>query len=215
MMNIVVTGATSFLGAALVKELLRREHQVFAVVRPGSKNRQALDGAAGAHIVELPLERLDELDQYVLVPCQLFFHFGWDGSGSENRMKQDVQQKNVADSMKALEGARKLGCRRFLFSGSQAEYGIYQEAMREDLECHPVSEYGKAKVQFCHQAKARCEQWKRGKDRRYGISPSADFQCLRTGRSPLVSGQHLSGPFFAWADHGTGSMYPAVELLIY
>lgn len=163
MMNIVVTGATSFLGAALVKELLQRGHQVFAVVRPGSRNRQALDGAAGAHIVELPLERLDELDQYVPVPCQLFFHFGWDGSGSENRMKQDVQQKNVADSMKALEGARKLGCRRFLFSGSQAEYGIYQEAMREDLECHPVSEYGKAKVQFCRQAKARCEQWKREK----------------------------------------------------
>ena len=35
-MNIVVTGATSFLGAALCKELVSRGHQVYAVVRPGS-----------------------------------------------------------------------------------------------------------------------------------------------------------------------------------
>ena len=31
-MNIVVTGATSFLGAALCKELVSRGHQVYAVV---------------------------------------------------------------------------------------------------------------------------------------------------------------------------------------
>ena len=42
-MNIVVTGATSFLGAALCKELVSREHQVYAVVRPGSNNRQVLE----------------------------------------------------------------------------------------------------------------------------------------------------------------------------
>ena len=42
-MNIVVTGATSFLGAALCKELVSRGHQVYAVVRPGSNNRQVLE----------------------------------------------------------------------------------------------------------------------------------------------------------------------------
>ena len=42
-MNIVVTGATSFLGAALCKELVSRGHQVYAVVRPGSSNRQVLE----------------------------------------------------------------------------------------------------------------------------------------------------------------------------
>ncbi len=41
-MNIVVTGATSFLGAALTKRLLSEGHQVYAVVRPGSKNLGAL-----------------------------------------------------------------------------------------------------------------------------------------------------------------------------
>jgi len=45
-MNLVVTGATSFLGVALIKALLKTKHQVYAVVRPGSKNRGALDAVA-------------------------------------------------------------------------------------------------------------------------------------------------------------------------
>lgn len=159
-MNIVVTGATSFLGAAVIRKLLQMGHQVFAVVRPGSKNRGALPEGAGLFVVELELERLDKITSFVSEPCQLFLHFGWDGSGSENRIRRDVQQKNVTDSMKALEGARALGCRRFLFSGSQAEYGICREAMEESMTCHPVSEYGKAKVEFYQQAHRQCGRWK-------------------------------------------------------
>lgn len=159
-MIIVVTGATSFLGAAVVKKLLQMEHQVFAVIRPGSKNREALPQGAGLFVIELELEQLDEIDVYVPTGCDVFLHFGWDGSGSENRAKREVQQKNVVDSMKALEGARKLDCGRFLFSGSQAEYGICQEIMRETDNCFPVSEYGKAKVEFYQQAWNQCLRWR-------------------------------------------------------
>ncbi|MDO5416773.1 MAG: NAD(P)-dependent oxidoreductase [Lachnospiraceae bacterium] len=162
-MNIVVTGATSFLGAALVRRLLEKNHQVYAVVRPGSANRKALPEASeaeGLHVIEMELEDLNRIASAVPVSCPYFFHFGWDGSGSANREKRDVQQKNVADSMKALEGARTLGCRRFLFSGSQAEYGQCREAMKEEQECRPVSEYGKAKVDFSRQASAQCRSWR-------------------------------------------------------
>ncbi len=185
-MNLVVTGATSFLGAALIRELLKEKHQVYAVVRPGSKNRAALDavktelasqqtvgageeagaGVTGAvegrgtlRIVELELEQLDQIHQVIPEPCQVYFHFGWDGAGSENRKKADVQQKNVTDGLKALEGARKLGCGRFLFSGSQAEYGVCQTVMDEKRQCRPVSEYGKAKVEFYRQATERVRRW--------------------------------------------------------
>lgn len=169
-MNLVVTGATSFLGAALIKELLKEGHQVYAVVRPGSLNRKALDSVMsdGLRIVELELGQLDRIEEYIPVPCQVFFHFGWDGSGSENRKKVEVQQKNVCDGVKALEGARHLGCRRFLFSGSQAEYGICQTVMAEDRECCPVSEYGKAKTAFYQKAVELVNLWKKdakaGKD---------------------------------------------------
>lgn len=162
-MNLVVTGATSFLGAATLRKLLQLEHQVFAVVRPNSVNRSVLremEKNPGLHVIELELSQLDRIDDYVKEPCQAFLHFGWDGSGSENRVKREIQQKNVADSMNALEGARKLGCARFLFSGSQAEYGVCQSVMTEDTPCNPVSEYGRAKLEFGSRAKQQCLAWR-------------------------------------------------------
>ena len=103
-MNIVVTGATSFLGAALCKELVSRGHQVYAVVRPGSSNRQALaelEKDSYFHIISRNLDELDQLDREISVECPVYFHFGWDGSGSENRKNPEVQGKNALDGMKA------------------------------------------------------------------------------------------------------------------
>lgn len=146
-MKIVVTGATSFLGAASVRELLARGHQVYAVVRPGSANRRALpESQEGLTVLELELSRLQEIGGLIKESCDAFLHFGWDGSGSENRKKAQVQQQNVEDSMKALKGALSLGCGRFLFGGSQAEYGQCRDVMGEDRECRPVSEYARARA---------------------------------------------------------------------
>ena len=69
-MNIVVTGATSFLGAALCKELVSRGHQVYAVVRPGSNNRQVLEkleNDSQFHILFRPVEELDHLNGVISV----------------------------------------------------------------------------------------------------------------------------------------------------
>ncbi len=163
-MNIVVTGATSFLGTALVRRLLAEGHQVYGVIRPASSHRAGLLEAAGScsgfHLVESELSELSELHRKVPSPCPLYFHLGWDGSGSENRKNPAVQRKNAEDGMKALLGAKRLGCRRFLFSGSQAEYGICQTRMAEDAPCHPVSEYGKAKLEFGRQAREAVRRWR-------------------------------------------------------
>ena len=118
-MNLVVTGATSFLGTALIRQLLTQGHQVYGVVRPDSPNLSAMteavrdraavscqgreEGFMGGgcedrfHILEMELGSLDQISQVIKHPCDMFFHFGWDGSGSHNRTKTDVQQKNVED----------------------------------------------------------------------------------------------------------------------
>lgn len=167
MLNVVVTGATSFLGTSIVKKLLSEGHQVYAVVRPGSKNRDALKAvereyraSERLHIIEAKLENLNRILEYITVPCDSFIHLGWDGAGSENRTKPELQQKNIPDLLKVMEGARQLGCKRFLFSGSQAEYGVCQSLMSEDMTCHPVSEYGKAKLEAGIQGARLCQKWK-------------------------------------------------------
>ena len=125
-MQVVVTGATSFIGAATVKKLMEAGHQVFAVVRPASSNMKHLEKLAGGEADGLlticPLDLADIRTLHGFL-ADAWIHIGWDGAGSDNRTKRDVQQRNVTYALDAVEAAAALGCRRFLFTGSQTESG--------------------------------------------------------------------------------------------
>ena len=45
-MAVIVTGATSFIGRAVVEELLKQGQKVYAVARPGSAGLSFFKGAA-------------------------------------------------------------------------------------------------------------------------------------------------------------------------
>ena len=68
-MKVIVTGATSFIGAAAVRLLLHQGHQVCGVVRPGSKNLshlwEAVPEAARERlaVAELDLKEIRKLEQ--------------------------------------------------------------------------------------------------------------------------------------------------------
>lgn len=162
-MNVVVTGATSFIGAAAVKKLLEAQHRVIAVVRPDSSNLDYLyDRIAGMNREGLAVVRLDLKNIEALgtgpEPVDVWLHIGWDGAGSNNRQNREIQQDNIRHSLKAVRAAAGAGCRRFIFTGSQAEYGIHHEPLTEETPACPVSEYGKAKWEFGRQAEVLCKQ---------------------------------------------------------
>lgn len=163
-MKVVVTGATSFIGTETVCQLLKQGHQVCGVVRPESANLAHLleripgEEAEGLQLLELDLSRIGEIGDQIGRQADAWIQIGWDGAGSDNRTRRDVQQDNVVHSLEAVRAAAASGCRRFLFTGSQAEYGVYHQPVHEDMACHPVSEYGMAKVDFCRQAQPLCQQ---------------------------------------------------------
>jgi len=160
-MKTVVTGATSFIGAVTVRQLLERGDQVYAVVRPGSKNLRHLlemvpeeDGRL--QVISLDLGDIARIGNF-MSKADAWVHIGWDGAGSDNRRRRDVQQQNVQYGLAAVGAAASVGCKRFLFTGSQAEYGPCRELITEDTPCNPVSEYGIAKRDFANQAKNLCK----------------------------------------------------------
>lgn len=164
-MRIVVTGATSFIGRAVVGDLLEGHHQVFAAVRPDSAGRgelEAMQRETGGQFTVLPvdLSACGTLDRHPALEgrADLWLHLGWEGSGSANRTNPEIQARNIGYALEALGAAARLGCTRFLFSGSQAEYGIADGLMREDSPCHPVSEYGKDKLEVCRRAGERAAE---------------------------------------------------------
>lgn len=161
-MNIVVTGATSFVGTGAVKELLKRGHHVFAVLRENStKADLLLTGTIvpeNLTILEEDLGSLDNLVNRIQEPCDVFLHMGWRGAGSNSRKDRAVQDESVKDALNAVRTAKTLGCSRFLFTGSQAEYGIHGTLMDETIPCHPRSPYGEAKLRVRREAKALCQE---------------------------------------------------------
>ena len=110
-MNIVVTGATSFIGTAAVRRLLQAGHEVCAVVRPMSANRKNLEnqipqGCRGRiRILELDMQQIAQIAGQIARPADGWLHICWEGAGSDNRTLRDVQQANVAGSLKAVRTA--------------------------------------------------------------------------------------------------------------
>lgn len=123
-MNIIMTGSTSFVGAATVRELLRRGHTVTAIVRPkSSKLDTILEGNEEALlsgrllVTENDLSEPEKLLEKVTKPQDVFCHFGWGGSGSASRTDKALQEKNMEISLETIRTAKALGCKKFLFSG--------------------------------------------------------------------------------------------------
>lgn len=66
MKRVVVTGASGFIGAYLIQELLKdTENEIYAVIRPNSSNRDRVPQDDRVKIVELDMAQIEELPSYV------------------------------------------------------------------------------------------------------------------------------------------------------
>ena len=150
MSKYIITGATSFIGKAVVEELLRAGHQVYVVIRPESEKKHWFDGRNNCFVILTDIKNI-EICEENMQKADYFMHFGWDGIGAQGRSNPDIQAENVKNTVKCIETAVKLKCRGFVFAGSQAEYGIKHELIKETLSCEPVIEYGKAKLKVLNE----------------------------------------------------------------
>lgn len=215
-MNIIMTGATSFVGAATVRELLRRGHTVTAIARPASsKLGTILDGNEEALlsgrllVTENDLSEPEQLLEKVTKPQDVFCHFGWGGSGSASRTDRALQEKNLEISQETIRTAKALGCKKFLFSGSQAEYGMHRDLITEETACEPKSLYGEAKLADVRKGR------KALRGARPALHSRADLQRLRTGRPPVDVSRILSGRIFEQQGDVPRRLYAELEFPLY
>lgn len=156
MKKVIVTGATSFLGKNVIQRLIREKYDVIAYARRHCPEFEEWKQLKNFRMIYGSLNNM-ELMKEQIYHADYFIHFAWDGSGNIGRADHDIQFNNIEYSMQALKIAYALGCKYFIFPGSQAEYGKTDNEIFEDMECHPVSEYGKAKLEFATKAKEFCK----------------------------------------------------------
>lgn len=144
--NYIITGAAGFLGCNLVERLMQEDDvHIYAVVRPDSPHNARLAPSERLTIVPTDLSEYGHLDELIDEECDVFFHLAWQGG----RYDFVAQYGNIADTLAALEAAVRLGCRRFIATGSQAEYGPQTVLITEETCPHPVCAYGAAKLAAC------------------------------------------------------------------
>lgn len=157
--KIVMTGVTGFIGSHVARLLLEEGAEVYGLVRPASTNKSRLSGHENMHVVYGSLAEAEACLK-ALGQADGFLHFAWGGVNREEIDSPAVQAANVDDSLACLQAARNLGCGIFMDAGSRVEYGIMEDGiMEESRQCHPVNEYGKAKLEFYHRARVLCEEW--------------------------------------------------------
>lgn len=144
-MKVIVTGATSFLGRYIVSELESRGAEVYAIIRPESKSKMLFENNPSVTTVLTNMDNVEEWKK-TIVSADYFIHLGWDGIGADGRANTTIQEKNLKDAIGCFYGAADLGCKAFLFAGSQAEYGPQTETISESTKCNPVTEYGRFKL---------------------------------------------------------------------
>ena len=73
-------------------------------------------------------------------------HAAWSGITAQSRDDPGHVASNVGGTLELVRQAGSAGTHTFVGLGSQAEYGSYDEPLREDLIPHPTSLYGVAKL---------------------------------------------------------------------
>ena len=122
-MKAVVTGATGFVGKWLVKNLLENDIEIIAVVRNRKKVSSEWETNEKCQIIECELKDLKNLDKsHKLENIDLFFHFAWEGTSGDVRFDEKTQLSNVQYTCDAVNLAKRINCKRFIFAGSIMEY---------------------------------------------------------------------------------------------
>lgn len=153
-----VTGASGFIGAAVVRRLLTQGWDV-AVLQRGSSFGQRLHGleprlraiiSQGDTVAGFAAELREWQPAAV-------FHLGWAGVGNVHRNDAALQLGNVQFACELASVCADCGVQHFIGAGSQAEYGPKRSLITESECPAPTTLYGAAKLSTCVLTQRICE----------------------------------------------------------
>lgn len=154
----IVTGGSGFIGSWLIQELLKNEVSVAIIVRNKENLLPSIKDSSKVTIIEKGIEEISEDDFEQPLSYDVFFHLGWGGVAPEQKNDIDIQLNNITMSLHALEVANKIGCKKFIASGTVAEYVFCDDVMDVNAKQTPNDMYGAAKVSAHYFLEVRARQ---------------------------------------------------------
>ncbi len=158
---ILLTGATGFLGSAVLRQIIQDGNLPIALVRPGSdlsklENIQGFQSFTYDSILNDSL--IDQLKQYK--PTALI-HVAWRRKGSKGYERNGAYHvvDNVPLALDSVRLAQAVGCSQWLGIGSREEYGNISGIIDESCPTFPGTVYGQAKLSACWATLGLCNSY--------------------------------------------------------
>lgn len=158
MKRTVITGATSMIGIALVKECIQNGVEVLAIVRKQSSHLDRLPESELLRIYECSLQELSSVTD-IQKSYDVFYHLAWEHTSKADRDNPIYQEHNIKYTLDAVNLAQRLGCKKFVGAGSQAEYGRVDGMIAPDTPVAPLVSYGVAKYAAGILSRKLCESY--------------------------------------------------------
>lgn len=158
MERVLITGATGAIGMALIKSLVSHGIYVTVVLHRNSQRNHRIIISDKVKVTERDLSELNELTIADLGEQDVFYHFAWGGTFGQARDDTYAQVQNIRYTLDAVRLAKRLGCKRFVGAGSQAEYGRYEDSLNQNVPTFPESGYGMAKLCAGQMSRLLCRQ---------------------------------------------------------
>ena len=156
--RVIITGPTGVVGMSLIKEMIKNNIEVIAIVCPGSNELDDMKKAKTIKVFECDLSNFINIPKIVKKKCDVFYHFAWAGTHGESRNDIYLQHLNVKYSLDAVNVAKELGCKVFVGAGSQAEYGHIEGKISNLTTCNPDNCYGAGKLAAGIMTRILCKQ---------------------------------------------------------
>lgn len=155
MNRVLITGITGFLGSHIAENLIASDITVIGLKRKDSNTWRCKGFEDSVHWVDIDEHGLHEklLSE---IDFDTVIHGAWIGVESDLRDNWIEQSKNISFLLSLLELSKKARVSKFIFLGSQAEYGNFNGKVNEEYPANALNAYASVKLASLEIVKTFC-----------------------------------------------------------
>lgn len=134
--NVIVTGATGFVGQNLIPLLLKKKYKIIAITRNRNKAKK-FKWYNDVNFIEMDLKKNNK--KIEINSSTGLIHLAWDGLPNYN---SKIHNKNLDFSLKFIESLLLKGLNKVLITGTCFEYGLKNGLKKSNMKTYPHNNYG-------------------------------------------------------------------------
>lgn len=145
MESVFVTGATGFIGKALIEQLLKENKKIYALVLPAEQEKLPQNKNL-IHVVGNLMEEEVLLEELADCSFDTIYHLAWAGVSTTVKNDMELQLKNISMAFHVMKIAHEHQCKRVICTGSISEYAYEQEEVNGQQLPTPCDVYSATKA---------------------------------------------------------------------